>query len=229
MCCRYTLAEIELLTALCEALELPPPNLARKRRYNVAPSQQMPVALRDGAVTWSELAFGFKAELGGAGATSLLPNARAETILEKRAFRDAVRQRRCLVPADGFYEWERDGRSRQPHYFQLKGGRPFFFAGIWQPPSASGPGGFAIVTTAPNTLLSRIHDRMPVILPDEKVHDWLGEDPLPEAKLRSLFTPCPDESMTTHPVGRAVNNARYEAPDCIARAEIDPELPLRFT
>ena len=228
MCCRYTLAEVEFLLNLYERLEIPAPKFLVKRRYNVAPRQPMPVALEDNDVVWAELTFGFATPVPG-NRTGLLANARAETILEKPAFREAVQRRRCLVPADGFYEWQKAGRARLPHYFYLQDRRPFFFAGIWQPPGRSGPGGFALVTTAPNELMAPIHDRMPVILPADQARRWLGRRPLPADELHEICRPLPAGLMGSHRVSPAVNNARHEGPDCIAAVENDPELPLRFT
>jgi len=143
-------------------------------------------------------------------------NARAETLLDKPSFRDAARHRRCLVPADGFYEWEKQGRVRLPHYFTLKGGEPFFFAGLWEPARDDAPAAFCIVTTTPNDLLQHIHDRMPVILGPNSGPVWLGDEPLDPAQLARLCRPLPAEMMTGHRVDPRVNNVRYDAPDCIA-------------
>jgi putative SOS response-associated peptidase YedK len=146
----------------------------------------------------------------------ILGNARAETLLMKPAFRDAAQHRRGLVPADGFYEWEKAGRARLPHYFYLKERQPFFFAGIWQPESDVTPAAFAIITTAPNALVQPIHDRMPVILGPNSGRAWLGNQPLPPDRLSQLCRPLPAEMMTSHRVDPRMNSSRHESPDCVA-------------
>jgi putative SOS response-associated peptidase YedK len=219
MCCRYTLTDLEALRALVEAAglgvdvdldELP-------ARYNVALTQRVPAITRRAKPALEVLRFGLL--LPGrtpAEKPALLPNARAETLLAKPAFRDAAQHRRCLVPADGFYEWEKAGKARLPHYFALKDRRPFFFAGLWEPETETTPASFAIVTTAPNALLGAIHDRMPVILGPNSGPAWLGDEPLPPARLARLCRPLPVAMMTSHRVDPRVNNVRYEAPDCLA-------------
>jgi putative SOS response-associated peptidase YedK len=145
-----------------------------------------------------------------------LGNARAETLLAKPSFRAATLTRRCLVPADGFYEWEKQGAARLPHYFTLQSGEPFFFAGLWEPASELGPAAFALVTTTPNELLRPIHDRMPVMLGPNSGPAWLGDRPLVPSLLTRLCRPLPAALMTSHRVDPKMNNSRYEAPDCVA-------------
>lgn len=216
MCLRYSLtalviAEFHALMAESAAAGWTP-------RYNVALTSRMPVIRRRQAKAELELMhFGF---LLPARATTerplLVGNARAESILDKPAFRDAVQHRRCLIPADGFYEWEKRGATRLPHYFTLQDRRPFFFAGIWEPERNETPAAFCIVTTTPNPLLAAIHDRMPVILGPNSGPAWLGDEALAPARLAQLCRPLPADKMTGHRVDPRVNNARYEAPDCIA-------------
>ena len=230
MCCRYTLAEIERLLVLCEQLGIPPPKFALKRRYNVAPAQRMPVALAQDGVPWTVSVFGFAPKSSSVGGSELLINARAETMSDKPTFRDAVKRRRCLVPADGFYEWEVSRRARLPHYFQLRDQRAFFFAGLWQPGRADeAPGGFTIITTAPNALVGSIHHRMPLILTPTAAITWLRDPLLSRTQLDEICRPYPAEQMTSCRVSATVNNARHDATDCIVPVESDPELPLRFT
>jgi putative SOS response-associated peptidase YedK len=229
MCCRYTLTQIERLLVVCEQLGIAPPKFALKRRYNIAPAQRSPVALVHDGVEWAEPVFGFTPNNSSSGASTLLINARSETMSEKPAFRDTVKHRRCLVPADGFYEWEVSGCARLPHYFQLRDQRAFFFAGLWQPDTDGAPYGFVIVTTAPNALVARIHHRMPLILTASAARTWLSDRSLERDHLDEICRPFPAEQMTSCRVRPTVNNARHDAPDCIAPVENDPELPLRFT
>jgi putative SOS response-associated peptidase YedK len=141
-----------------------------------------------------------------------LINAKSETAFDKPIFRSAMRLRRCLIPASGFYEWKTTGKTNQPHLFQLRDKGLLAFAGIWDGEAV------AILTTAANDLVRPLHERMPLILPTGVYGRWL--DPAlqdPEA-LRPLLAAYPAESMTASPVGSFVNNARNEGPECIAPA-----------
>jgi putative SOS response-associated peptidase YedK len=145
-------------------------------------------------------------------------NARAETAATKPAFRTAFRKRRCLVLADGFYEWSRQGRSKQPFYVRLRDGRAFAFAGLWE--HWEGTEGEVIesctlLTTVPNDLIRTFHHRMPVILPHEVYPVWL--DPAIEEpdRLQPLLRPYPPEAMTAYPVSPRVNNPANDSPACI--------------
>jgi putative SOS response-associated peptidase YedK len=215
MCYRYTLKSLEALVSYCEEIadsaagEWTP-------RYNVALTSRMPVIAQRVRPTLEAMNFGFTLPARTpAGRPLLLGNARAETLLAKPAFRDAAMHRRCLVPADGFYEWEKTGTARLPHYFTMKDQRPFFFAGLWAPERDSLPPAFCIVTTAPNTLLRAIHDRMPVMLEGETARVWLGGTPLEPIQLATLCQSFPADQMSGHRVDPRVNNVRYEAPDCV--------------
>jgi putative SOS response-associated peptidase YedK len=145
-------------------------------------------------------------------------NARGETIAEKPSFRAAFRQRRCAIPADGFYEWTKRGPTRQPYFVRLAGDAPFAFAGLWE--RWRGPGGEAletctIVTTSANALLAPLHDRMPVMLEPDRVPVWLApgfDGPL----LASLIAPFPPERMEAYPVATRVNRPAVDEPSLVA-------------
>ncbi|MBI2516918.1 MAG: SOS response-associated peptidase [Opitutae bacterium] len=220
MCCRYTLKDIQAVVALCAQLgvgiDLDEEDLAP--RYNAALTQAMPVVTRRGGrVRLEKMSFGLTSPARTpAERPTLLANARAETLLAKPAFRDAAQHRRCLVPADGFYEWEKAGAARLPHYFYLQEHRPFFFAGLWQPETEAAPAAFAVVTTTPNALLRPIHDRMPVVLGPNSGPAWLGDQPLDPARVAQLCRPLPASMMASHRVDPRMNRTAYEAPDCIA-------------
>ena len=217
MCYRFSFARSDALEALCRALGVDVPPFFP--RYNVALTQRTPVVTQPpGApAAIAELAFGFHLPARAPGEKPLLvANARAETLLAKPAFREAARHRRCLVPADGFFEWEKAGIARLPHYFYLREHRPFFFAGLWQPDATGTPAAFALVTTTPNALLQPIHDRMPVLLGPTSGPAWLGAEPLEPARLAQLCRPLPTEMMAGHRVDPRVNRTNYEAPDCLA-------------
>ena len=224
MCTRYTLKNMQALSDFYRALGVALGAGDFAPRFNVAPTQRMPVIVSQGRAVLTEMAFGITLPPRPPGKRGLLVvTARSESFLEKPAFREAVRHRRCLVPADGFYEWEKAGRARLPHYLYLKEKRVFGFAGLWQPETESTPAGFAIVTTSPNDLLRPFHDRMPVILGPNSGPAWLGADPIEPALLARLCRPLPAEMMASHRVDPRVNNVRYEAPDCIDPLPAQPE------
>jgi putative SOS response-associated peptidase YedK len=147
-------------------------------------------------------------------------NARAESAASKPAFRTAFRRRRCLVPADGFFEWKRAGKQKQPFYFQVADGRPFAFAGLWE--RWHGEEGeviesCALLTTDANATVRPVHNRMPVILQPGEYNDWLDHEQQDAEAVQLLLRPYP-AAMTATPVGMYVNNARQQGPECIAAA-----------
>lgn len=217
MCTRYSLHQLEALKGALAKLGLTVPTRL-SALYNIALSTRAPVVLRRaGADSLEPLAFGLQLPPRTAGARPLLlANARSETLLAKGTFRDAAQHRRCLVPADGFYEWQKQGRTRLPHYFRRRDGTPFFFAGLWRPESALAPASFVIVTTTPNALVAPVHDRMPVMLDSPHATAWLGDHPLPPDRLNALCTPFPAAGMISHRVDPRMNHPRHEGPDCIA-------------
>jgi len=220
MCTRYSLTDLAAAVAAFHDQLAEAADADWTPRYNVALTQRMPVITRRAGRTKLEtMRFGVLAPARTpAEKPLLLANARAETLATKPAFREAVQFRRCLVPADGFYEWEKAGATRLPHYFALKDRQPFFFGGLWEVPRGDEPGSFSIVTTTPNPLLAAIHGRMPVILGPNSGPAWLGDEPLPDARLAQLCRPLSAERMTSHRVDPRVNNVRYEAADAMAPA-----------
>jgi putative SOS response-associated peptidase YedK len=140
----------------------------------------------------------------------LLNNARAETVAEKPSFRSAFKKRRCLIPADGFYEWVDGTKPKQPYYFRRADERPLAFAGLWE--SWNDIESCTIITTDANSLMAPVHHRMPVILAPNDYAEWL--DPAAE-ELGRLLTPCPADELVAYPVSTLVNNARNETPECI--------------
>jgi len=216
MCLRYSLTALAIAEFYAQLAEAAGADWTP--RYNVALTRLMPVVTRRKTKASLETMH-FGLTLPARTATErpvLVGNARAETLLAKPAFRAATERRRCLIPADGFYEWEKQGATRLPHYFTLKDRRPFYFAGLWEPETAQAPAAFCIVTTAPNPLLATIHDRMPVMLGPNSGPAWLGDVPLAPARLTQLCRPLSADLMTGHRVDPRVNSSRYEAPDCIA-------------
>jgi putative SOS response-associated peptidase YedK len=192
-------------------------------RYNVAPTQEVPVIRQRrnpaGERTLQLLRWGLIpawAEDTKKGAS--LINARAESVTEKPSFRSAFRRRRCLVPADGFYEWRADGKRKQPYLIQRRDRAAFAFAGLWErwTPKETGEGpafidSFTIVTTTANALLHPLHERMPVILRPDQYASWLDPDAEPD-RLLALLKPAPEDWLSYGPVGREVNAARADGP-----------------
>lgn len=146
-------------------------------------------------------------------------NARAETVATKPAFRTAFRKRRCLIPASGFYEWQRlDSRTKQAWHIYRSGGAPLALAGLWE--HWTGPDGsllesFSIITTTANQFMAELHDRMPVILEEAVWNLWLNPAEIEPAGLSELLVPCPDEWLERTAVSSFVNNIRNESPECL--------------
>jgi putative SOS response-associated peptidase YedK len=147
-------------------------------------------------------------------------NARSETVAEKPSFKKAFKQRRCLIPADGFYEWRKENGGKQPYYIRTQSGRPFAFAGLWESWSRNGEGiqSCTILTTGANDFLQEIHHRMPVILPPEVYDLWLDPGIREPDQLLPLLAQYPGEDMEAYPVSRRVNSPSNNEPGCIERA-----------
>ena len=152
-----------------------------------------------------------------------LINARGETVAEKPSFRNAFRRRRCLIVADGFYEWKRNNRQKQPYYFQLKELQPFAFAGLWE--SWKSPAGeiinsVTIITTNANQIMLPIHQRMPVIFPQSAHDTWLDNQVFNQQKLTSLLKPYAHREMIAYPVTQEVNSVRNESSELVKEIKI---------
>jgi putative SOS response-associated peptidase YedK len=222
MCGRYTITRQKgLVDDLDAAMD---PDMDRnqwwKPRFNVAPTQDAPVVtLRDGVRVLEMMRWGLVPFWGGKEGAKppLMINARVEGVQQKPMFRDALARRRCLVPADGFFEWKKQGKTKQPMWIHPKDGGVFAFAGLWAKAKtdAGDVRSFAIVTGPPNELVAPIHDRMPVIL-DRSVWDaWLDPSLPPEAARELLAVP-PDEDWVAEPVSPWVNVADHDDDQCIA-------------
>ncbi len=187
-------------------------------RYNIAPTQQVAVVRwREGRrqlawVQWGLIPGWAKERSIGA----RLINARAETAAEKPAFRGAFKARRCLVPADGFYEWVRQGTGKQPYFITFQDGRPFAFAGLWELWSGGGEAveSCTLLTTAPNQVVAPLHDRMPAILPPEHWPLWLDPEVRDPRAVQPLLRPHPPQGMVAWPVSTRVNSPRFDDPAC---------------
>jgi putative SOS response-associated peptidase YedK len=220
MCGRFTLAtsgeQLATQFALAEAPQLAP-------RYNIAPTQPIAVVrATDGGRELVLLRWGLvPVWANDPSIGSRMINARAETAAVKPAFRTAMRRRRCLIPADGFYEWQTLPSGKQPFYFHRGDGAPFAFAGLWEhwnSPDGTPLESCTILTTAANELLRPIHDRMPVIIDPADYARWLDPGLHDPAALEDLLAPHDDAAMAAHPVSRAVNRVANDGPALIAPA-----------
>lgn len=222
MCGRFTLTQSAI--ALAEYFQLPEvPDWTTQ--YNIAPTQmvatvvQHPTShqrqfqqLRWGLIpSWAkDLSIGAK-----------LINARAETVAEKPSFRSAFKQRRCLVIADGFYEWQKQAGTKQAFYFRLQDGQPFAFAGLWEKwhsPDQAEIISCTILTTVANELLQPIHERMPVILEPKNYDLWLDPEVQTPQPLQFLLAPYSAAAMTSYPVSKLVNSPKNNSPECLIPA-----------
>jgi putative SOS response-associated peptidase YedK len=228
MCGRFTLRAPASVIAEQFAVFAVPPFAAR---FNIAPTQPVPVIrLRpagaaaaapnaDRELVW--LRWGLVPGWAKDPAIgNRLINARAESAAEKPAFRNAMRRRRCLVLADGFYEWQHTGRKKQPYFVHLPDDRPFAFAGLWE--AWEGPNHAmletcTILTTNANELVRPLHDRMPVILPPPAYARWLDPAISDPRQLAPLLAPYPSEQIEAYPVGSAVNTAANDTPGCVEK------------
>jgi len=220
MCGRFTLRAPASVIAEQFRLSAVPPFSAR---FNIAPTQPV-LAVRAAperelvALVWGLVPSWAKDAKGGA----RMINARAETLAQRPAFRAALRHRRCLIPADGFYEWPKAGRARQPFFYHMIDERPFAMAGLWESWEGAGGGPLetcTIVTTQANELVAAVHDRMPVILAAEDYDRWLdGAVESPE-EVVPLLRPYPSQQMRARRVGPLVNRAAHDGPDCIEPVE----------
>jgi putative SOS response-associated peptidase YedK len=218
MCGRYRLSRSKELLAEHFNVE---PDDDWEPRYNIAPTQNVPVIRQhpDRPKRWgSQIRWGLiPAWAKDASIGFKMINARAETVATKPAYRDVLRKRRCLIPADGFYEWAKDGRAKTPFCFTMADNSTFAFAGIWD--SWRNPQGqtvetCSIITTTPNALLADIHDRMPVILPDDAYDLWLDPGFQKPDALCDLLKPFEPTRMRRYEVSSRVNLVQNDDPAC---------------
>ena len=226
MCARIsrttTAAEIADLFHLADDRPLLP-------RFNIAPSQSIPVVrMTGGARELAAMRWGLIPHWNTDPRHAGFVNARAETAAEKPAFRDAFRRRRCLVPADGFYEWKTQGKRKQPYFFRHRGGGAMAYAAIWD--AWNGLDTVAVLTTTANDLVRPLHDRMPAILDPERFAAWLDPNESRPETLLSLIGPYPVSKMESWPVSDRVNSARNEEPGLndVATPRVTWEQPSLF-
>jgi putative SOS response-associated peptidase YedK len=224
MCGRFSQAQIaELDREVFKLLQVP----QLEPRYNLAPTQDAAV-VRESATTgqrhlgplrWGLIPYWAKDPTIG----NRMINARSETLSTKPAFESAFKYRRCVVPSDGFYEWQKTGGRKQPYYLQLEHGRMFGFAALWERWQDEGHRPietFTIITTTPNALVEPIHNRMPVILRPARYDEWLDPHNDNVSALADLLAPYPADEMVAHPVSTFVNSPHNEGPECIEAVDL---------
>jgi len=191
-------------------------------RYNVAPSQTHPVIVRgaDGKPQVSSMRWGLVPFWDKSAKPKIAPiNARSEEVFDKPMFKQALQKRRCLVPADGYYEWRRvDKATKIPYFISLKDRKPFCFPGIYETQTELHPPTFALLTTRPNELTRTIHDRMPVIHDGEEGERWLKAAHINRDALNEYCSPIPEEWMQAYPVTTVVNSPANDRSECIIPA-----------
>lgn len=229
MCGRFTL--ITPAETIAEQFQLPEVS-SLSPRYNIAPTQPVAAVRRSPGnggreltmLHWGLIPFWAKDPKIGA----RMINARSETAAEKPAFRAAFRRRRCLVPADGFYEWQRLERGKQPFYIRRRDERPFAIAGLWE--HWEGPDGTVesctLLTTGPNDLVRPLHNRMPVILHPQDYDLWLAPGVQEPELLQPLLRPYPAEEMLAYPISTWINKPENDAPRCIEPLAQQGQIPL---
>jgi putative SOS response-associated peptidase YedK len=238
MCGRYTITSApEAIRALFRYPEQP----QFPARYNIAPTQPIPIIrLIDGQRHFALMRWGLMPSWVKDPANfALLINARGESVCDKPAFKNAMKYRRCLIPADGFYEWQAKGSgAKQPFYIHARSGEPLAFAGLWE--TWTGPNGeevetAAIVTTRANGTLAPLHDRMPVIVPPEAFDLWLDCTNVDARTAEALIAPAPDDQFEFWPVSTMVNRTANDNPALMQRGAAEPpttpvrRAPVRLT
>jgi putative SOS response-associated peptidase YedK len=234
MCGRYGLTRYP--GKLLERLEAERRGRSFVPRYNIAPTQPVMAVLNDGRRSLAELRWGLIPR--SAESLASIPistiNARIERIAAAPLYRDALRTRRCAIPADGFYEWRRnpDG-SKTPIWIERRDREPFAFAGLWDvwtsPATGEDVRSCTIVTQPANELLASVHERMPVVLAPEAMSAWLSPDPRDASELLPLLAPAPAGDWAMHPVSKRVNAVRNDAPDLIEPVDLPTQEELDFS
>ncbi len=190
-------------------------------RFNVAPTQTLPVVVRNSPDRVEMMRWGLIPSWAkDASIGSRMINARAETVAEKPAFRRLLRSQRCLVPATGFFEWKREGDGKAPHFIHLPDEPLFAFAGLydtWHDPNGQTVRSYSIITTEPNEVIAPIHNRMPLILRRDDEDGWLDPENTEPENLLPLLRPYPAHAMAAYPVSRMVNSPANDAPDLLLR------------
>lgn len=226
MCGRFTLTRSSY--EIADLFEISGVFADRSPGYNIAPSQKILTLIEDGTSRLELLQWGLIPHWTKEINTKYsMINARAESLEEKASYRNLLMSRHCIIIADGFYEWKKSGDKKIPFYIKLKSGEVFGFPGLWDLWSQKEGGEIikscTIITTEPNELMKRIHNRMPVILTGNKIREWLRFKEIGREKILSLLKPYPEKEMEAFPVSLYVNSPKNDLPECIKPVKIYKE------
>ena len=225
MCGRFVL--LSSVHRISQEFAVLPENITFSPSYNIAPTQEILIVIAGGGLRLIKCRWGFippwakDPDIG-----YKMINARAETLAEKPAFKAAIRNHRCLVVADGFYEWKKEGKEKKPLYIHLKSGGLLGFAGLysyWQSPEDGLICTCTIITTSANHLLEPIHNRMPAIIPGDSRAEWLDPEIRNEKRILTLLSPYVAEGMEAYYVSPAVNSPRNDSPDNISPVMVEED------
>ncbi len=219
MCCRYTLRDPFIVAEHIRTLGVNVDPAAIAPRFNAAPTQDLPAVILtiDGLLClpmrWGMVPFYARKDPK----RLQLINARSEIATEKPTLKHSVQNRRCVLPSDGFFEWQRhpDGKTKTPFYIRRADEKPFLFAGIYEEACEPFVAGFVLLTTGANEIIKPIHDRMPVILELDEARAWLTPGPLSSDQVRAFCDSYPATQMRIDPVGTIVDNTRNDLPECV--------------
>lgn len=232
MCGRYRIKDTDELTEhLRETFKIPEWVKDRQPRYNIAPSQECPVIIMDdeGDVLPIPcfMRWGYVPYWEQSPKPKLAPiNAQSEKVATSGMFRQSLQRRRCLVPADGFYEWLRlDEKTKHAFDIHLKGGRPFVMAGIYEKATLQRPATFAILTTSANERVAKIHDRMPAILDDAEAKRWITPGEISADEVAALTAPHPADDIELIPISSLINSPKNDLPDVLTPVAFEPPPP----
>jgi len=219
MCCRYTLRNPPIISEQVRTLGAKIGPTTIPQRFNAAPSQDLPVVVwtKDGLLCrplrWGMVPFYARRDPK----RLQLINVRSEVATEKPIFKQGVQKRRCVLPADGYFEWRRhpDGKTKTPFYVRRTDGGPFFLAGIYEEACEPFAAGFVVLTTVANDLVNPIHDRMPVILDLAEASAWLTPGPVSCIQVTTLCASYPSTRLRVDPVNPLVDSVRNDSPECV--------------
>ena len=213
MCGRAVI--ISPIEVIAEEFNIDNPRMTLKPNYNISPSQNLLVIIKQQSRQLMTCQWGFIPSWAKDPAIGhKMINARAETIASKPAFRSAYKKQRCLIVADGFYEWQKTEKGKTPYYIHLRSGKPFGLAGIynrWTQDNGEDMLTCSIITTNANELIEPVHDRMPVIIPKDSMDVWLGDDTNPS----SMLKPYPSDEMELYQITTKVNDPKHNSPDLL--------------
>ncbi len=215
MCGRFVL--FSSVRKIAREFDVDPGDIAFSPAYNIAPTQEILIVLAEERYKLIRSRWGFIPPWSKEANTGYkMINARAETLADKPSFKSAIRKHRCLVVADGFYEWKQEGKEKKPFYIHLKSGRPFGFAGLysyWQSPDGGLICTSTIITTDANSMMAPIHKRMPAIIPAGKRGEWLDPELLDERRIMHLLVPYAADELEAYNVSGRVNSPNNNSPD----------------